>query len=229
MGNFFEKLNGPRVTSALNVLGEAPYFYRDDDPDLFAFLRRNRAEFERFYRDLYGWELVVDGRTARLYKSRWHNRALRPTQHDVFDLTRRGDCVGFLLVLEFYERLLEQGNLASDDAVSPRFSFGELFEFTRARMREELESPPTDDDVRKILRGLWPSLVRFRFVREIARDDGDPDDSDDSDHVLYEALPALHHYDVRKLGPGVLGRALGMTSDSNVGVDADPITEETAP
>ena len=64
MGNFFEKLNGPRVTSALNVLGEAPYFYRDDDPDLFAFLRRNRAEFERFYRELYGWELVVDGRTA---------------------------------------------------------------------------------------------------------------------------------------------------------------------
>jgi len=45
MGNFFEKLNGPRVTSALNVLGEAPYFYRDDDPDLFAFLRRRGDSF----------------------------------------------------------------------------------------------------------------------------------------------------------------------------------------
>lgn len=210
MANYFEKLNGARVTSVLNVLIEAPYFYRDDDPDLFTFLRRHRAEFERFYRDLYDWELVVDGRTARLYKSRWHNRALRPTQHDAFDLTRRGDCLGFLLVLEFYERLLEQSNLASDDIEAPRFAFGELFDFARARLHEELTprscAPPADEDVRKMLRGLWPALVRFRFVRELTRDDAAPEDGD-GDHVLYEALPALHHYDVRKLAPGALARA----------------------
>jgi Protein of unknown function (DUF2398) len=209
MTTYFEKLNSARVTSVLNVLIEAPYFYRDDAPALFGFLRRNRAEFDRFYRELYDWELVVDGRTARLYKARWHNRALRPTQHDVFDLTRRADCLGFLLVLEFYERLLEQSNLASDDAESPRFAFGELFEFARARLHEELaqrgSAPPDDDEVRKTLRGLWPALVRFRFVREIPRDDGAP--AGDDDHVLYEALPALHHYDVRKLAPGALARA----------------------
>lgn len=216
MASYFDKLNGARVTAALNVLLEAPYFYRDDDPDLFQFLRRNRAEFERFYRELYDWELVVDARTARLYKSRWHNRALRPTQHDAFDLTRRSDCLGFLLVLELYERLLEQHNLAGDDAESPRFAFGEAFEFARTRLHEELAAPPSDDDVRKMLRGLWPALVRYRFVREIPCDDGTLDDAD-GDHVLYEALPALHHYDVRKLAPGALARAF------------DPSAEETAP
>jgi len=224
MTTYFEKLNSARVTSVLNALIEAPYFYRDDDPDLFGFLRRNRAEFDRFYRELYDWELVVDGRTARLYKARWHNRALRPTQHDVFDLTRRADCLGFLLVLEFYERLLEQSNLASDDAESPRFAFGELFEFARARLHEELAQrgspPPDDDEVRKMLRGLWPALVRFRFVREIPRDDGAP--ADDDDHVLYEALPALHHYDVRKLAPGALARAFDPGAETTGGEEAAP-------
>jgi hypothetical protein len=234
MSDYFEKINRSRVTSILNVLTEAPYFYRDDDPDLFQFLRRNRAEFERFYRDLYDWELVVDGRTAKLYKGRWYNRALRPTQHDAFDLTRRGDCLGFLLVLEFYERLLEQSNLASDDAESPRFAFGELFEFARARLHEELSprgSTPTDEDVRKILRGLWPALVRFRFVREIPRDDGTSDDGDD-DHVLYEALPALHHYDVRKLAPGALTHAFdpsGPSEPASLDLGSETVSDGAAP
>lgn len=209
---YFEKINGSRVSAVLNVLVEAPYFYREDDPDLFAFLRRHRGEFERFYRELYEWELVVDARTARLYKARWYNRALKPSQHDVFDLTRRNDCIGFLLVLEFYEQLLEQANLASDDAVSPRFTFGELFEFARARFAEELSTPPVEDDVRKILRSLMPTLVRYRFLRELPRDDMTPDESLEGDQVLYEALPGLHHYDVRKLGPGALARSLASES-----------------
>jgi hypothetical protein len=224
MATYFDKLNGPRVTDVLNVLGEAPFFYREDDADLFQFLRRNRAEFARFYGELYGWELIVDGRTARVYKETWHNKALRPSQRDMFDLTRRDDCIGFLLVLEFHGRLLEQHNLAGDDPASPRFLFGELFGFARDRLREELgEAAPDDDGVRRILRGLWPALERYRFVRAVARDgdgDGDDDGSDrdaglrggvdgDGDHVLYEALPALHHYDIRPLGPAALTRAFG--------------------
>lgn len=208
MTAYFEKLNGARVTALLNVLVEAPFFYREDDPELFQFLRRYRADFDRFYKELYGWELVVDARTARLYKDRWHNRALRPTQHDVFDLTRKHDCLGFLIVLEFYERLLEQQNLASDDATLPRFTFGELFEFARSRLQEELgDGAPDDDAVRKVLRGLWPELERYRFVREVVRDRDEPEPDDE--HVLYEALPALHHYDVRRLAPGALARAFG--------------------
>lgn len=209
MASYFDKLNGPRVTAVLNVLGEAPFFYREDDPDLFQFLRRNRAEFHRFYDELYGWELFVDARTARLYKDRWHNRALRPSQHDVFDLTRRGDCLAFLLVLEFHVRLLEQHNQGADDLESPRFLFGELFDFARTRLREELPgSAPDDETIRRLLRGLWPALERYRFVRPVA---GQPEDGDEdgraSDSVMYEALPALHHYDVRRLGPMALARA----------------------
>jgi hypothetical protein len=217
MTTYFDKLNGARVTDVLIVLGEAPFFYREDDAELFQFLRRNRAEFERFYRELYGWELFVDARTARLYKERWHNRGLRPSQRDWFDLTRRDDCLGFLLLLEFHATLLERHNLAGDDAESPRFLFGELFGFARARMIEVLGGDaPGDDGVRRILRGLWPALERYRFVRAVERgggDDGDEardDELDEAgDRVLYEALPALHHYDIRALGPAALTRAFG--------------------
>ncbi len=230
MGTYFDKLNGPRVTAVLNVLGEAPFFYRDDDADLFGFLRRNRAEFARFYDELYGWELLVDGRTARVYKERWHNRALRPSQHDVFDLTRRSDCLGFLLLLEFHGRLLESHNLAGDDAESPRFEFGELFGFARTRLVEELGGDaPADDEVRRTLRGLWPTLERYRFVRALARDQGAGDDAaadDDEDRVLYEALPGLHHYDLRRLGPAALARALGGDADTSEPAAA---SEEAAP
>lgn len=222
MTSHFEKLNGARVTAVLNVLAEAPFFYREDEPELFQFLRRHRAEFERFYAELFGWEIVVDARTARLYKERWHNPALRPTQHDVFDLTRKLDCLGFLIMLEFYERLLERHNLAADDATSPRFLFGELFELARARLDEELgAAAPDDDAVRKTLRGLWPVLLRYRFVREVPRDGDDRAADDvrgarDDDHVLYEALPALHHYDVRRLAPGALARMLEETPAEEV-------------
>ena len=228
MATYFDKLNGPRVTAVVNVLGEAPFFYRDDDPDLFGFLRRHRAEFVRFYDELYGLELIVDGRTARLYKERWHNRALRPSQHDVFDLTRRSDCLGFLLLLEFYDRLLETHNLAGDDPASPRFEFGELFGFARARLAEELgAAAPADDELRRTLRGLWPTLERYRFVRALARAvaaDGGADADPDEDRVLYEALPALHHYDLRRLGPAALARAFGGDPEP-----AGAMTDEVTP
>jgi len=217
MGLYFDKLSGPRVTAVLNVLGEAPFFYRDDDDELFGFLRRNRAEFARFYQELFGWELTVDGRTARLYKERWHNPALRPSQHDVFDLTRRGDCLAFLLLLEYHGRLLEQENLGADDGALPRFLFGELFAFARARLAEELGgAAPNDEELRRILRGLWPALERYRFVRAVPRDgEGGGAGGDSEDHVLYEALPALHHYDLRRLGPQALARAFGANEDAD--------------
>jgi hypothetical protein len=43
-----------RVRAVLNILVEAPYFYRQDQEDVFFFLRRHRTEFEAFYRDYYG-------------------------------------------------------------------------------------------------------------------------------------------------------------------------------
>jgi hypothetical protein len=202
------------VQAILNLLGEAPFFYRQDDPEAFAFLRRNRAEFDRFYRELYGWELLVDGATARVYKDRWYNRALRPSQRDAFDPSRRLDCIGFLLLLEFYERLLEASNLGPADEPVPRFTFGELFAHTRDRLAQLGGAALTDDEVRRMLRQLMPMLERYRFVREVPRD---RDDEVADERVLYEALPGLYHYDPRRLAPEVVARALGAAAGDDGG------------
>lgn len=213
MSDWFDKLSRPRVQRVLNVLVEAPFFYREDDRDLFAFLRKNRARFTRFYDDLFGWELVVDAQCARVYKTRWHNPALKPSQHDVFDLTRRNECIAFLLVLEFYEHLIDERDISIDDPVPPRFEFGELFGFSRTRLSEVLGEGEADDEgVRKLLRGLMPTLLRYRFLKEV---EPDPEEraSIDADHLLYECLPALRHYDARLLGPRALAQALGAGAD----------------
>lgn len=215
MPTYFEKDNQARVRDVLNVLVEAPYFYKEDDPDLFAFLRKHRAEVARFFQEMFGWELHVDATAARLYKARWHNRALRPTQHDVFDLTRRDDCLAFLLVLEHHEHLLERDNVGADDAALPRFTFGELVVYARDRLSAELgDAAPDDDAVRKLLRGLMPDLVRYRFLRELVPDAEDQGRiEDDSDLRIYESLPALHLYDIRAIGPHALARALATDAE----------------
>ena len=203
---YFDKLNRPRVQAVLNLLGEAPFFYRHDDAEAFAFLRRNRAEFERFFRELYGWELLVDAATARVYKDRWYNRELKPSQRDAFDPTRRLDCVGFLLLLEFYERLLEATNRGPTELPAPRFAFGDLFVHARDRLAQLGGAVVGDDEVRRMLRQLMPMLERYRFVREVPRE---RDDEVADERVLYEALPGLYHYDPRRLAPEVVARALG--------------------
>jgi hypothetical protein len=210
MPTYFDKDNLARVRDVLNVLVEAPYFYRQDDPELFGFLRKHKAEVTRFFQELYGWDLHVDATAARLYKPRWHNRALRPTQHDVFDLTRRDDCLAFLLVLEHHEHLLERDNVGADEAALPRFTFGELFAYARDRLREVVgDGAPDDDAVRRLLHGLMPHLLRYRFLRELAADGEDRDRvADDPDLRIYESLPALHLYDVRAIAPHALARAL---------------------
>jgi hypothetical protein len=205
---FFEHIARPKVRAVLNVLLEAPFFYKQDDPDLFAFLRRNLAEFQRFYDELYGFRLVVDGRAARLYKPRWYNGALKPSQHDVFDLTRRDDCITFLLVLEFFEHLLDERNADIDDIEGLRFEFGELYAFARGRLGEVLgDAAIGDEDVRRLLRALMPTLLRYRFVREVPPSREEREGLE-PDRLLYECLPALHHYDVRVLGRSALQDAL---------------------
>jgi hypothetical protein len=223
--SYFEHVAHPRVQAVLNVLVEAPFFYKTDDPDLFAFLRRNTAEFQRFYDELYGWRLVVDGRCARLYKPRWHNQALRPSQHDVFDLTRRDDCIAFLVVLEFYEHLLEERNVNPDDPEPLRFEHGELFAFAKQRFLEVLgEQAPDDDATRRLLRALMPTLLRYRFLREVPPSREEREGLD-PERYLYDCLPALYHYDVRALGRSALEAALTV---SDAGADAASREEDEA-
>jgi hypothetical protein len=48
--------------------------------------------------------------------------------------------------------------------------------------------------------------------------------------VIYEALPALHHYDLRRLGPSALARALGAEAADPRGPEAgDGVSEDGAP
>lgn len=214
---FFSHLNLHKVKQLLNILQESPYFYRDDDPTLFAFLRQNRLQFERFYQHFYGWEIVVDQKCARLYKPEWHNDFITPAQRDLFQLTRRNDCLAFLLVLEFYEHLLEEQNLTVEDA-NPKFYFGELLEFAQRRMQEELgEKAPSMAGVREILRRVLPVLLRYRFLREHPpeHEDGEID----KDKWIYEGLPALYHYDSRVASQSIYAACFGPNGKDRNGTD----------
>lgn len=191
---FFTHLNLHKTRQLLNVLQEAPYFYREDDPNLFAYLRQNRRQFEEFYQHFYGWEIVVDQKCARLYKPEWVNQAVRPSQRDVFQFTRRNHCLAFLLVLEFYEHLLEEYNLTVEDPENPRFRFGDLLQFAHRRMQEELgEKAPDMAQARLIFREILPTLLRYRFINE--HRPSQEDDEVERDNYIYECLPALYHYD----------------------------------
>jgi hypothetical protein len=215
VSDYFDKLSGERVRRVLNVLLEAPFFYRADDPDLFLFLRKHQAPFRRFFEELLGWQLVVDGRAARVVKDRWENPALRRSQHDAFDLTRRDDCIAFLLVLEFHEHLLEERNASIDDPEPLRFHFGELYEWACARFGEVLGArAPSPDAVRKILRDLVPTLLRYRFLAEL---EPAPEEVGlaDRENLIYECLPGLYLYDVRALGQPALTAALALTTSAS--------------
>lgn len=224
---YFDKLNLDKVRRINNVLLESPFFYRADDEALFLYLRRNRAAFERMFADQFGWELVVEKQCARVIKASWQNPALKPSQHDVFDLTRRDDCVAFLLVLEFYEHLLDEQNLSIDDPEPPRFFFGSLFEFSRERFGEVGgDAAPDEVQLKKILRRVVECLLRFRFLRELPPE---PDDVFDRDNLIYECLPGLYSYDVRRLGERPLAQFLVTGGRPVEAVASDTDEEGAAP
>ncbi|MCI0696439.1 DUF2398 family protein [candidate division KSB1 bacterium] len=211
---FFSHLNLHKVRQLLNILQEAPYFYRDDNPNLFAFLKQNRLQFERFYQHFYGWEIVVDQKCARLYKPEWHNETIKPSQRDLFQPTRRNDCIAFLLVLEFYEHLLEEQNLTIEDP-NPQFYFGELLEFAHRRLQEELgEKAPDMAGTREILRKILPALMRYRFLRDHRPTLEDGDIAEDK--WIYECLPALYHYDSRIAANSIYAAFFGPNGKESV-------------
>ena len=62
-----------KVKVILNILLESPYFYFEDLEDHFRFLNKYKSEFGEFFKHLYGWELIMDSKCARLYKDKWYN------------------------------------------------------------------------------------------------------------------------------------------------------------
>jgi len=189
-----------RVQPVLNILLESPYFYPQDNDDAFRFLSRYKHEFARFFADHFGWELIIDSKCARVYKPRWHNEAITPANRELFNFSRRDECIAFMLLLEFFEHKLEVESITVDDHENLRFKFGELLEYTFQRFHElypENKTNYTEEVVRaKIVRPIMPQLEKYRLLAKIMPPKDEPIGEEDT---IYEALPALYHYNVTRL------------------------------
>lgn len=189
------KRNGERVRLVLNILLESPYFYSSDNHDLFLFLRRYRREFTEFFKDFYGWTLMLDSKCARVYKAEWANRAITPKNRSLFQFSKRDECLAFMMLLEFFERQLEENGMTVEDKENLRFHFGDLLEYCHKRFQElfpDLEERYSQDHIRaKVLKPVMPELEKHRFLQKIKP----PEDIRASEQdLIYEAMPALYHY-----------------------------------
>lgn len=189
-----------RVQPVLNILLESSYFYPQDNDDAFRFLARHRHEFARFFSEYFGWELIIDAKCARVYKPDWYNNAITPANRELFNLTRRDECIAFMLLLEFFEHQLEVESITVDDHENLRFKFGDLLLYTVQRFQElypQSKADYTEEAVRAgILRPIMPQLEKHRFLSRIPPPKDEPIGYDDT---IYEALPALYHYNVSQL------------------------------
>lgn len=187
------------VQTALNILMESPYFYKTDDERAFLVVQRYKQAFVTFFSKFFGWTLVMDPKCARLYKPRWFNEAITPPNRDMFGFTKRDECLGFLLLLEFFEREAREQGVAADEKENLRIRFGDWLEHAAARFRELLPDKRetySDEKVRQILRTLMPSLERYRFLRKVKPG---VDEAVSEAETIYECLPALWHYQAAQL------------------------------
>lgn len=187
--------HGDRVRKVLNILLESPYFYMDDDHDSYLFLRRHRSEFAEFFKQFYGWTLQLDAKCARLYKAEWHNTAITPANRSLFSFTKRDECIAFMILLEFFEQQLEENGMTVEDRHNLRFHFGDLLNYSQKRFMEIFparQAEYSQDRVReKIWKPVMPELEKYRFLKKIIP----PEDIQTSvGELIYEALPALYHY-----------------------------------
>ena len=187
--------NSERVKTVLNILLESPYFYREDNEPAFNFLKRHRSEFNSFFQSFFGWILVIDNKCARVYKEKWHNANITESNRDLFNFTRRDECIGFMMILEFFEHQLDENDMTIEEKENLNFRFGDLLEFCTRRFAELYENGSeryTHEYVRaRILRQVFPVLERYRFLRKIPPPQGE---LITEEQTIYEALPAIYHY-----------------------------------
>lgn len=193
-----------QVKAVLNLLLESAYFYRGDHEDRFLFLRRFQAEFREFFRQYFGWDLIMDNKCARIYKADWFNNTVKPSERLQFRLGGRDECIAFMLTIEFYEKLLEDNSMTAEENQNPRFKIGELLDFQQRRFGElfpDDREKYNDEYLRKtILKRLMPQLLRYRFLQEVPRP---PGMRLAQEQLIYEALPALYHYNTGRLAAPV--------------------------
>ncbi len=189
------KRHGDRVQKVLNIMIESPYFYAQDDHDSFLFLRRHRAEFVEFFKQFYGWSLLIDSKCARVYKAEWHNTAITPSNRSLFNFSKRDECLAFMILLEFFEQQLEENGMTVEDKQNLRFHFGDLLDYSHKRFTEifpDKHEEYSQDKVRdKIWKPVMPELETHRFLTKIKP----PEDLQTvTADLIYEAMPALYHY-----------------------------------
>jgi hypothetical protein len=187
--------NSERVRMVMNLLFESPCFYRDDNESAFHFLKRHRSEFSSFFQSFFGWILVIDNKCARVYKEKWYNPNITESNRDLFNFTKRDECIAFMMILEFFEHQLDENDMSIDEKENLRFRFGDLLEFCVQRFTKLFENSSeryTPEYLRaKVLRQVFPVLERYRFLRKVPP----PQDEQVSEELtIYEALPAMYHY-----------------------------------
>ncbi|MDD5698594.1 MAG: DUF2398 family protein [Victivallaceae bacterium] len=212
-----------QVKKVLNLLLETAYFYRSDNEDMFLFLRRYQQEFRDFFRTYFDWELIMDNKCARVYKSSWFNEAVKNTDRMQFRLGGRDECIAFMLLIEFYEKLLEDDSMTTEDNRNPRFRIGELLEFQQRRFAElfpDEQAKYTDEYLLKtVLKRLMPQLLRYRFLAEVPRPQGM---RLAREQFIYEAMPALYHYNTGRLAAPVGETVQFDEADSETDGDDEP-------
>ena len=195
-----------KVRAVSNLLVESPYFYKTDNENLFYFLRRHQREFTQFFERFFGWALYVDTKCARAYKDRWYNDAVSPSQRELFNFTRRDECIAFMLLLEFFEQQIDIQGVTVDERENLRFRYGDLLEHVHHRLHELFEDESkkahfTEEYVRaRVLGAIMPRLEKYRFLLKLAPPkEGEVHRLD----TIYEAMPALYHYNAVRLSRGV--------------------------
>lgn len=200
--NTLGKIGTEKAQRVLNVLLESPFFYRDDDVDLFGLLRRRQSLFEEFFEIFFGWELYVDRQVARLIKQKTFNPQLKPSQRHVFHVSGRHQYVLFTLLLEFYQHQADEQNVDLEREPDVRFVLADFVEFAFRRYREELGSEmPEEALILGEMRALFRKLERHRFIilaetTGVVAEEGLPAGftREGASSVLYAMLPGLRCY-----------------------------------
>jgi hypothetical protein len=213
--NTLGKIGAEKAQRVLNVLLESPFFYREDDVDLFGLLRRRQALFQEFFEVFFGWELYVDQQVARLIKPKTFNQQLKPGQRHVFRITGRHQYVLFILLLEFYQHQADEQNIDLEREPEVRFVLADFVEFAFKRYREELGSGMLEEAfILGEMRSLFKKLEHYRFIA-LAETTGVVLDEglsvgftrEGALSVLYGMLPGLRCYRPEELnGLELLGR-----------------------
>ncbi|MDA1016114.1 MAG: DUF2398 family protein [Planctomycetota bacterium] len=161
----FARVGLEKTRRILNVLTEAPFFYRTDDVDLFGVLRRSAELFEDFFDSLFGWRLHVDSQLARLIKPVTCNPRLTPRQRHVFRIGGRHEYVILTLLLEFHQMQADQQNLTLDECDEVCFVLADFIEFVFSRYQEELaDDSPSEERLLETMRTLFGKLEQHRFL-----------------------------------------------------------------